>query len=163
MRVHRNCTQQWCAIVITESFKFIRNHLQQEKYPGQKLREKDVECHINQLLREFTKVMFGAQRQQCGFKYHTAPTADIYSPKCTGAVPGMQVLSPQRTTSKPAAAHPIHLLHPANNALKPSHRIAGVKPSTTKSQEEMSMPPDTFLAQPKPISVSYKHDYKIPV
>ena len=27
----------------------------------------------------------------------------------------------------------------------------------------MSLPPDTFLAQPKPISLGYKHNYKIPL
>lgn len=71
------------------------------------------------------------------------------------------LFSPQASTWT-SSSSPLSSMTPPSNAPKPSHSTTGVKPSSTQTQEEMSVPPDTSLAH-KPISLSYKHDCKIPV
>lgn len=100
--------------------------------------------------------MLGVPKGNTGFKHLITPTAETYSPSActkagvyhTGSLSSMSISS-----SSSSALTPNYATLPTN-ALRPSHRAAGVKPSSTKS---------FFWHKPKPISLGYKHNCKIPL
>lgn len=146
--------------MITESLKSNKHHLRQSKIT--KNQQMGRECQVNwkNSQSEYKavppKVMLGVPKGNTGFKHLITPTAETYSPSActkagvyhTGSLSSMSISS-----SSSSPLYPKYSTLPTN-ALRPSHRAAGVKPSSTKS---------FFWHKPKPISLGYKHNCKIPL
>lgn len=134
----------------TESLKSNKNHLRRSKITKNQETGRKYQWTgkiANHILRPFhpKSCLVCPKRVSITFHIQQRSIAQVYARRQGSTT---QILSPPRA-SQAAAAQPFppnYSTLPANT-LRPNHRTAGVKPSSTKSEEEISVLPDTFLAQ----------------